>query len=137
MPSQAPSSLVVRFSLGLHHPHSDKLQSVALPREMVRVVKATWLSITLYWPLQRLLELTAGSVDDWKISFKNGRKKLYIYICHEYHEFQSSIFGLGPESSVKKRKKKMFKLFLNAKIFLHSNQVELEVELLCSGVFFG
>lgn len=105
MPSQAPSSLVVRFSLGLHHPHSDKLQSVALPREMVRVVKATWLSITLYWPLQGLLELTAGSVDDWKISFKNGRKKLYIYICHEYHEFQSSIFGLGPDSSVKKEKK--------------------------------
>lgn len=81
---------------------------------MVRVVKATWLSITLYWPLQGLLELTAGSVDDWKISLKNGRKKkiIYIYVCHEYHEFQSSIFGLGPESSVKKEKKKIVQAFL-------------------------
>lgn len=31
----------------------------------------------------------------------------------------------------------MFKLFLDAKIFLHSNQVESEVELLCSGAFLA
>lgn len=31
----------------------------------------------------------------------------------------------------------MFKLFLDAKIFLYSNQVESEVELLCSGAFLA